>query len=130
MPYAATAWVSQKLRAVAATPPISRTDSTCYWSPVNVSVWQLVWAARILPRLRVELSPNRPLKEARKSLTFSTSGRRREFATCVSYSDWELNPDFGRLNLEPLRGMLHDSLSSDGLQKSDENREREAEKAV
>ena len=63
---------------------------------------------------------------ARRLLTFSISGRRQEFATCVSYSDWELNPDFGRLSLKPPSGILDDSLSSDGLQKSDGNREREA----
>jgi len=48
----------------------------------------------------------------------------------MSYSDWELNPVFGRLNLEPPRGILAVSLSSDGLQKSDGNREREAENGV
>ena len=48
----------------------------------------------------------------------------------MSYSVRELNPDFGRLNLDRSSGILDDSLSSDGLQKSDGNREREAKKAV
>ena len=69
-------------------------------------------------------------QRAGRSLTLPTGGRRREFATCESYSDWELNPVFGRLNLESPRGILDVSLSSDGLRKSDGNREREAERGV
>ena len=48
----------------------------------------------------------------------------------ASYSDWESNSVCSRLSLEPPRGVLSDSLSSDGLQKSDANREREAETAI
>ena len=85
--------------------------------------------AGVLPCLRVEPSRNRPPEKARELLTFSTIGRRREFATCASYSDWEQNPDFGRLNLDHSSGILNDSVSSDGLQKSDGNREREGEES-
>ena len=85
--------------------------------------------AGVLPCLRVELFPGRPPKKAGTSLAFSTIGRRREFATCASYSDWEQNPDFGRLNLDHSSGILNDSVSSDGLQKSDGNREREGEES-
>lgn len=58
------------------------------------------------------------------------SGRQLEFATCVSYSEWELNSLLGRLVLEPFRGILDDSLSSDGSQKSDGIREAEGRKPV